>query len=157
MELPGSRKANLREARTSKLYPTRKLHFQIVPNAGEAGTSKLSGFWQSLELLRESSTIWKCSEVQHAGWAQFGSAAWVGHNLEVQLTGWAQFGSAAWVGHNLEAPASHAGWAQFKRTRFSRAGYNLEVQLAGSAQFKSATCGLGTIWKCPLLAGLARN
>ena len=33
----------LREARTSKLYPTRELHFQIVPNAGEAGTSKLSG------------------------------------------------------------------------------------------------------------------
>ena len=44
LELPGSRKANLREARTSKLYPTRELHFQIVPNAGEAGTSKLSGF-----------------------------------------------------------------------------------------------------------------
>lgn len=155
MELPGSRKANLREARISKVYPTRELHFQIVPNAGEADTSKFSGFGR----------VWKC----RVGWAQVGSAGFsraghnsnapasrelgtiwkcnlrVRHNLEAQLAGWAQFGNARFsrACYELETLISRELCAIW--TRSSQAGRNLEVQ-PGCARLYTA---------CPLLAGWA--
>ena len=131
-----------RIGRNLKVQPGCARFVSVLASRGLGRIYKRCAGWaQCGRAARALSTIWTCPLL--AGWAQFGSNARVGHNLEVLRRLGAIWKCSSQVGHNLEVLRRLSTMWKCN----SRVGHSVEV---------SASREPGTTWKCPLLADWAQ-